>query len=101
LDAEERGYKKAQSEIARLREALENILRSKYGEYAEDIAREALKCMEIAIHAGWEARDGEIKKLEAENARLKEALEHIATLGNMFEEKASAQVASEALKGIK
>ena len=40
-----------------------------------------------------------ISQLNAENARLREALEHIATLGNIFEEKASAQVASEALKG--
>jgi hypothetical protein len=30
-------------ENARLREALENIMRSNYGGYAEDIAREALK----------------------------------------------------------
>jgi hypothetical protein len=31
------------AENARLREALENIMRSNYGGYAEDIAREALK----------------------------------------------------------
>jgi hypothetical protein len=32
-----------EAENARLREAFENILRSNYGGYAEDIAREALK----------------------------------------------------------
>lgn len=34
---------KLEAENARLREALENILRSNYGGYAEDIAREALR----------------------------------------------------------
>ena len=34
--------------------------------------------IEIAIHAGWKARDGEIKELEAEIARLREALEFYA-----------------------
>jgi hypothetical protein len=34
---------KLEAENARLREALKNILRSNYGGYAEDIAREALK----------------------------------------------------------
>jgi len=38
-------------------------------------------------------------KMKAENARLKEALKHIATLGHIYEEKASAKVAREALKG--
>ncbi len=41
----------------------------------------------------------QIEELKAENARLREALESIATLGNIFEEKASAQVAREVLKG--
>jgi cell shape-determining protein MreC len=45
-------------------------------------------------------RSLEIEQLKAENARLREALEHIAKLGNLFEERASAQVASEALKGV-
>jgi hypothetical protein len=48
-----------------------------------------------------EAIEEKIQKLEAENARLREALEHIATLGHIFEEKASAQVAREVLKGEK
>jgi uncharacterized protein (UPF0335 family) len=34
---------KLEAENAQLREALENIMRSNYGGYAEDIAREALK----------------------------------------------------------
>ena len=38
-------------------------------------------------------------KMCAYNVRLREALENIAKLGNMFEERASAQVAREALKG--
>jgi len=38
------------------------------------------------------------ERLIAENARLREVLGHIATLGNMFEKRASAQVAREALK---
>ena len=38
-------------------------------------------------------------RIKAENARYREALENISTLGNMFDEKASAQVAREALKG--
>lgn len=37
----ENDYLKAEN--AQLREALENIMRSNYGGYAEDIAREALK----------------------------------------------------------
>ena len=43
----------------------------------------------------------EIDRLKAENARLREALENIATLGNIFEEKASAQVAREALNDLR
>jgi len=46
-----------------------------------------------------DAIEEKIQKLEAENARLREMLEHIYTLGEIYEEKASAQVASEALKG--
>lgn len=45
-----------------------------------------------------DAIEEKIQKLEAENARLREMLEHIYTLGKMYEEKASAQVASEAFK---
>jgi hypothetical protein len=40
-----------------------------------------------------------LQEAKSENAKLREALESIATLGNIFEEKASAQVAREALKG--
>ena len=46
-----------------------------------------------------DAEERGYKKAQAEIARLRETLEHIATLGNIFEEKASAQVAREALKG--
>ena len=41
----------------------------------------------------------DIEDLKKQNARYREALENISTLGNMFDEKASAQVAREALKG--
>ena len=41
----------------------------------------------------------EFNRLKVETAKYREALENIFTLGNMFDEKASAQVASEALKG--
>ena len=41
----------------------------------------------------------DVSRLKVQNDKYKEALEHIATLGNIFEEKASAQVAREALKG--
>ena len=40
----------------------------------------------------------DIEDLKKQNARYREALENISTLGNMFDEKASAQVAREALK---
>ena len=48
LDAEERGYKKAQAEIARLREALEHYESSHYDSEGrpcmnDNTAREALK----------------------------------------------------------
>lgn len=46
-----------------------------------------------------DAIEEKIQKLEAENARLREALEHIATLGHKYEEKVSAKVAREVLKG--
>ena len=49
--------------------------------------------IEIAIHAGWKARDGEIKELEAENARLREALEIYA------EHDVVGKIARKALKG--
>jgi len=43
IDALMEKIERLEAENARLREALENIMRSKYGGYAEDIAREALK----------------------------------------------------------
>jgi regulator of replication initiation timing len=39
----------------------------------------------------------DVSHLKVQNDRYREALENIATLGNIFEEKASAQVAREAL----
>ena len=41
----------------------------------------------------------DVSNLKVQNDKYREALENISTLGNMFDEKASAQVAREALKG--
>jgi len=56
--------------------------------------------LEIAIYAGWIARNEEVEKLEAENARYREALKNILFHGTCTEN-CGYQVdeAREALKG--
>lgn len=46
----------------------------------------------------YKLQEEKIIELQAENARYRKALENIATLGSIFDENASAQVAREALR---
>lgn len=58
--------------------------------------------LEIAVHVGWAARNDEIEKLKAENARYREALERISFPTSMwdgFNAKMYWDIAREALKG--
>jgi len=90
----ELGKQEAQAEIARLQKQVSDIT----SEWTETCAENS-RLKEESKHAYHIGVSHTIAEFAPKIDRLREALEHISTLGNMFEERASAQVAREALKG--
>ena len=53
--------------------------------------------LEIAIYVGWNARNEEIERLKAENARYREALERVSCAAE--DHSVALSIAEDALKG--